>query len=219
MAWFSSVTHLSGLSILRYRLQDHLWQRTVRIGLMFALVLMLIVALVTTGYFAWEEIPAVAQKSEFMASAATCYFNINSGVYHHWESVYRQSSTGLRPGLVQSASMQSAVMSTALLTFGFFTRASKLFHPLCKSFQSNIRQPLSISLQAYLDRLYRWCQPIFTQPDIPACKSIRHRIWMVLLVQPVLAYFLTFRLCIDLFSSMLAEVGSLAWVLWLAEDI
>jgi arginine exporter protein ArgO len=53
LAWFSSLTHLCCLTFLRNYLFNHPGQRLWRLVSMFVIVLMLVVALVPTGYFDW----------------------------------------------------------------------------------------------------------------------------------------------------------------------
>lgn len=83
LAWFSSITHLSGLTVLRNH-EYHLQRNTkVRLVLMFVLLTLLIVASIPTGYFSWansqfHELPP-DEKHRFMSSPAICYLRLDSG--------------------------------------------------------------------------------------------------------------------------------------------
>lgn len=55
LAWFSSVTHLSCLTILRQYLSRRPTETYVRYILMVVLVLVLMVAIVPTGFFNWAS--------------------------------------------------------------------------------------------------------------------------------------------------------------------
>lgn len=54
LAWFSSVTHLSGLTVLRHYLGQRPTETYIRYALMMALVTLMI-AIVPAGFFNWSE--------------------------------------------------------------------------------------------------------------------------------------------------------------------
>ena len=55
LAWFACVTQLSGLTVIRFYLQDRPVQRNVRFALMTLLFTLVLAGLIPTGYFDWNS--------------------------------------------------------------------------------------------------------------------------------------------------------------------
>lgn len=53
LAWFSAITHLAGLTTLRSYFRFRAQHRTIRVVLIFMLILLLIAALIPTGFIDW----------------------------------------------------------------------------------------------------------------------------------------------------------------------
>lgn len=90
LAWFSCATHLSALVFLRNYLINHPAKRRWRLSSMFALLMVLMVAMVPTGHFSWDvliympDMESLSEVEHYAASidappsaSATCYFNTN----------------------------------------------------------------------------------------------------------------------------------------------
>ena len=106
LAWFSSLTHLTTLTVLRNYFQDHPATRTWRLILMIVTVSLLGVALLPTGNVWWLGDP----DSEFPDTSgvpASCFF----------QGRYFSKQT-------QSPSM---IISLLVLVFGYVTRVVKLW--------------------------------------------------------------------------------------------
>ncbi|KAI9373705.1 hypothetical protein BJX61DRAFT_501636 [Aspergillus egyptiacus] len=131
LAWFSSLTHLSCLTLLRNYLYNRKPKRQWRLLAMLVLNIMLITALVPTGnscfglYF--DSLPV---------DYAICHFSVPS------------SSSG-----PQFASMLVLVL---LVGLGFFFRVIKLHRPLAIFVIEKLRKNLSDRARRPLWVLYRW---------------------------------------------------------------
>ncbi|KAK2604324.1 hypothetical protein N8I77_007266 [Diaporthe amygdali] len=183
LAWFSTVTHLSGLTVLRTYLNAYPWVKYIRVILMSALLILLIAGLIPTGFVTYGG----------LASQAKCYFNVSYG-YWRFDQEIRYPSDPSR--IEDTASWQAMILSIILLMSGFITRSVKLFRPLSTAFRLRIRQPLSGWTRGILERLGRLNTP-HRRSEVLISK---------LVIKPALAIFLMARLNCDLFSSMLFEV-------------
>lgn len=183
LAWFSTVTHLSGLTVLRTYLNDYKWAKYFRVVLMLALLILLIIGLIPTGYF----------DNTYPASQAVCYFD---AIYGNRRFESDTSYYSGSPRVQESQSWQAMVFSVILLISGFLTRCVKLFRPLSTAFRLRIRQPLSCWTRGVLRRL--------GQSKTPPSRGevLKSR----LVTKPASAVFLMARLNCDLFSSMFFEV-------------
>lgn len=198
LAWFSSITHLSGLTVLRSQPSSHQRNTTVRIVLMFVLLALLIVATVPTGYFSWADNEfqgyPLDKKQRFMSSPAICYFNPNSSTWDLWGSAATGSS------VTEAGSFQSMVGSELLLLTGFFTRAVKMSRTLSQRITRNIRHPLSRYSQRLLIN-------ISSNHEKHDQRGRRQCIWHVVIAQPCLALFISARIIADSYSSLFSEVS------------
>ncbi|KAF5522412.1 hypothetical protein CGCA056_v007052 [Colletotrichum aenigma] len=118
IAWFSAVTHLSGLTVLRTHLNTYVWAKYVRFSLMLSLLVLLVVGMVPTGFFSQLSAPAV------------CYFKQDTGTFRKGDKAQ------------QDQKWQAMVLSVFLLIFGFVSRSVKLFRPLSASLSGKLRQPV-----------------------------------------------------------------------------
>lgn len=134
LAWFSSLTHLSCLTLLRNYLHNHLAERQWRILFMFILIVMLVIAMVPTGNYTWFLYYEInhPQPSDY----AICYFSIIR---------LRDSMT--------SMSMISMVL---LISVGFAIRVVKLHKPLSVLLVGKPRQRLSNTIRKFLWIIYHW---------------------------------------------------------------
>ncbi|KAH7131005.1 hypothetical protein EDB81DRAFT_859648 [Dactylonectria macrodidyma] len=77
VAWFSNLTHLAGLTVLRNYLHSRPVEKRIRLSLMVVLSIMLLFALVPTLSFNWSQ--GSESSDEIITppgSKAICYFNI-----------------------------------------------------------------------------------------------------------------------------------------------
>lgn len=114
LVWFSSLTHLTTLTILRQYFNDNQHARAWRAILMFITVVMLGVALVPTGDTEWFTNPE-ADINDFSAASmpAICYFR-------RWNS--QASTKQLNLGSLATISM---IISIVVLASGYLTRIVK----------------------------------------------------------------------------------------------
>lgn len=177
LAWFSSLTHLSCLTLLRNYLHNHPAQRHWRMLFMFVLVVMLVTAMVPTGIYDWLGYPSGFEPSPTKNDFAICYF----------------SKT---PSLLTMANL-SMIGLVSSISFGFAIRVVKIHKSSLVSFVGRPRQKLSKTIRKLLWTIYNWRKS-------PA--SLRRRTSGRILYFPALALFLTLRLLLDHWSSMFFEV-------------
>lgn len=89
------------------------------------------------------------------------------------------------------------IFTLTLLAFGFVTRSVKLFRPLSKGVEGGLRNPLSNTARRGILKL----------ASLQIRPPLVHKLWLDLVVTPLVAVFLMLRLTIDLFSSVLCEVS------------
>lgn len=73
LAWFSSLTHLSCLTLLRNHLYNHPAERQWRLLFMFILIVMLITSMAPTGNYDWDHNEIVNRPSQ--PDYAICYYS------------------------------------------------------------------------------------------------------------------------------------------------
>ncbi|OTA64235.1 hypothetical protein K449DRAFT_464141 [Hypoxylon sp. EC38] len=208
LGWFSSVTHLAGLTILRNHLRAHSWKRNIRFGLMFILLVGLIVSLVPTGYFTWKNPDPNVNSVSSMVDPAVCYFDVRIANHIRQARSCDKSRTltchdenlGLTPAF------QTMIISIILLAFGFFTRSTKIFKPLSSFTNIKLRRPLSHHYQKFLVRLISFIEEKKQTDDQNSSALRKTNILRILLLWPSLALLVFFRLIADFFSSMLVEL-------------
>ena len=107
LAWFSSLTHLTTLTILRHYFRtDNPKAKAVRMVLMFLTLVLLVAALLPTRIQVWLRAPS---------EPALCYYQRNG---HGQESDYYGGSID---------ALASFAISVVVLVASYFTRAIKLF--------------------------------------------------------------------------------------------
>ncbi|ROW03022.1 hypothetical protein VMCG_05817 [Cytospora schulzeri] len=228
LAWFSSVTHLSCLTVLRRYLGRRPTETYIRYTLMVILLIVLMVAAVPTGFFNWFSVEGETWDWEdgcrrtmdgttlataaIQSSPAICFLDIELGRQnYHRAANYSfyvcgqvfKSSENNKQSLGNTAALQAMVVSVVLLALGFISRSVKLFKSMSMTVDRGFRQPVSNLAQRFLTKLAG-------DPSQPTAQRRR-----TLVVNPFLAAFLALRLNFDLFSSMLAELyGLLILLLW-----
>ena len=118
LAWFSSFTHLTTLTVLRNYFHDHPATRLWRIILMIVTVSMLGIALLPTGNQWWlSRLWTSAGLADTFGVPALCFFQARN---------LKQQAFGMSPS--ESAEQPlSMIISISVLFFGYVTRMVKLW--------------------------------------------------------------------------------------------
>ncbi|KAH0434143.1 hypothetical protein CcaCcLH18_05467 [Colletotrichum camelliae] len=186
LAWFSTVTHLSGLTVLRTHLNTYVWSKHLRFSLMFLLLILLLVGIVPTGFF--------SLRNKNFSSPAVCYFDLKYGFWRFKETLSESDFPEMQ--LERTPAYQAMVYSMVLLVLGFGTRSMKLLHPLSRTFKLTVRQPMSRRVRRLLTNF----------ANTTASSQRRQILKTELILKPALAGFFMVRLTSDFFSSCLFEV-------------
>lgn len=133
LAWFSSVTHLTTLTVLCQYFRDNPLIRNWRAAFMLATVALLGVALLPTANFVWGRTPGVP---------AQCFFN---ALNPHWRYGDRDHGPHGDPG--------SVYLSLVALFVSFVTRMIKLSKRGSISTRRWLRSKPSDLLKRLLDQL------------------------------------------------------------------
>ncbi|KAK0703952.1 hypothetical protein B0T26DRAFT_757447 [Lasiosphaeria miniovina] len=114
VAWFSNLTHIAGLTVLRRYLHRKPFEKWIRLSLMMILSVMLLTAMGPTMFFNW---PAWQGSAGLPGSYAICFFSPQRAIEWH----YAVADVGLEA----SSSFQSVLISMLLLVFSLGSRESK----------------------------------------------------------------------------------------------
>ncbi|KAI1277632.1 hypothetical protein F5Y07DRAFT_81395 [Xylaria sp. FL0933] len=218
VAWFASVTHLSGLSVLRSHLHADAWRRNIRVGLMTALLILWIIAAVPSSFFDWTS-PSWPIDVVIIGPGdpAICFINIGFGdrIFQNRLQTVCESQSDIAClssyQWTSSPSFQNLLLSLLLITFSFFVRVIKLYEPLSRFARQNVRTSLSQKFQSSI-----LARSITLTESIQAGNSlIRPSLFGTLalrtfLVDSLLGSFVFLRVLLDLFQSTLAEIYWLA---------
>ncbi|KAJ5924839.1 hypothetical protein N7466_009026, partial [Penicillium verhagenii] len=137
LAWFSSLTHLSCLTILRGYLYHHASEREWRLFSMGLLATLLVVGLVFTGNYSWafqfienhESVPTITEY-------AICYLHVISST---------------------DKAFISMVASVFLIILSFASRIVKLHRTLSVGIFGRARELSSSYTRGYLLLVFNWC--------------------------------------------------------------
>lgn len=197
LAWFSSVTHLCCLTTLKNYFKRNALGYFWRLPGMIILVIMLIVALIPTGQYAWssdtylygqiEENDIRPQPTDY----AICFFN------HHEATCTGDSLYVLTCAQAFEASQQRMILSAIFLGVGMCNRIWHLFQLPTRIYNSTRAFCSSWSILV-LTHMHRW----------NASWSLWHSApFAFLFYHPALAVFLTVRLLVDMMTSRAFEVS------------
>lgn len=212
LAWFSSITHLAGLNCIRHYWRAHPWERNLRITLILVLLVLLLTALIPTGFSNGLQIGSWDQSDErfgTLAMPAICYFS-KAAVGLIWNQYWESDSYYYYyRSLYDTYAFQSMVVSVTLLLGGFFFRCIKIIRPLHRGIAMKIRQRVSSSLRNLISKLAQRGPPYSTiSSNASPVRRLCGRLYHDLLVRPAVATFLSLRLCIDFIASELTEAGT-----------
>ncbi|KAK1841519.1 hypothetical protein CCHR01_15849 [Colletotrichum chrysophilum] len=214
LAWFSSITHLSGLTMLRRHFQNNPLERLIRMILMFTLLIMLIAAMIPTRFFNWELFSGYGRDQPSAArrhSPAICFFSATCGrelyqmdydtCINAQQNDLTDSTPLCSPILETTHAYQGMVFTLALLLTGFISRTVKLSDYLSAAVNRWISRPLELLMQNILTRL----DQVFVRTGFPDFAQI---LWSEIFVRPLLAISILVKLHVHLFNSVLGEVRS-----------
>ncbi|KAI0805263.1 hypothetical protein GGR55DRAFT_286210 [Xylaria sp. FL0064] len=213
VAWFASVTHLSGLSVLRSHLHADAWRRNIRVGLMTALLILWIIAAIPSLFFDWTS-PSWPIEVVIIGPGdpAICFINIGFGdrIFQNRLQTVCESRSDIEClssyQWTSSPSFQNLLVSLLLIMFSFFVRVIKLYEPLSRFARQNVRTSLSQKFQSsILARSITLTESIQTgnslfRPSLFGTLALR-----TFLVDSMLGSFIFLRVLLDLFQSTLAE--------------
>lgn len=178
IAWFSSVTHLSALTFLRNHLYNHQAKRLRIVFTSGVVVLMLIVALVPTGYGNINEYPAIPALCNLISPD---HFAI------------KEEGT---------EAMDIMISAMFLILVSYVMRVFKLFRPLSEWMSSVFKGKMGRCGRRPVDWLYRRS----TKRGKDGKVGFGRRLLFYLLFRPVLAGAILIKLTFDFISSMAFEV-------------
>ncbi|KAJ5107888.1 hypothetical protein N7456_004563 [Penicillium angulare] len=185
LAWFSSLTHLACLTILRGYLHHHSVERMLRVIAMACLATLLVIALSFTSSYSWANV-AVLQGVTLSYEEAT---PTHAAICHMGVADFQMHLFGYLP----------MIFSIIMIVFGFLSRLIKLYKTVSVGFLHKTRVWLGIRARHLLCIVFNWC-----------CTGAGQGLKRRLLYRPLLTVYLAARLLVDAWLSMLLEV---AWLL------
>lgn len=199
LAWFCTITHLSGLTALQHyfaRDKDkHVAEKLVRVGMMGVIVVMLMVAIFPVG---------LMTGTSFGNCDAVCFFD--PGAFE--DRLRLMESWGEVSTVPRTVNFVfqfiSSVVTIVLLFLSFVVRAVKL-SPRVYGTKSTPRELVS-RIKATLSRWTR--KALEALRDVVAGPGWGHVLWQEVVVRLMEAVFLTVRGWANFWSSMLFEVSS-----------
>ncbi|CAG7939896.1 unnamed protein product [Penicillium salamii] len=206
LAWFSSLTHLSCLTLLRNYLHQRPAERIWRLICIFVLIVLLILALLPTANYRWQYgYPATPTGRPAPQDYAICYLKPGQGRDTIPNAGFASIDYGQsRPGspsyghTLSGNSTMAMCISVVLMSVGFICRVLKLHQCLSNLLTRSIRDRSSHMLRKPLRTIEGWC----------VTPSFLHSMQRLLLYRPLLALFLTLRILVDTWDSMFFEVCS-----------
>lgn len=203
IAWFSSTTHISAMTVLRSFLHKRRVETSVRFALMTCLLIMLVIAFIPTSFFDWPDL----MLDHWHCSAAEtysptiCFFDILNG-RKLLASLDQELCGDMTPP--SNPATQTMALSLVLLIFGFVSRSIALFRPLTMAVHVYLRRPVSKRARQVL--VWLLGSPKVDMASGQTKYQSGHTYYLKFLGQPLRAVFLSFRITADLVGSMLAEV-------------
>ncbi|CAG7936484.1 unnamed protein product [Penicillium salamii] len=194
LAWFSSLTHLSCLTLLRNCLHQRPAERIWRLVCMFVLVVLLILAFLPTANYRWQYgYSAKSTGHPALQVYAICYLRPVQRPDPARNHMYASVDNG---HAFSDSSIMAMSISIVLLFVGFVCRVLKMHQSLSYFFARTIRGSISRMLSKPLRTIEGWC----------VTPSFLHSLQRLLLYRPLLALFLTLRILVETWNSMFFEV-------------
>lgn len=199
LAWFATVTHLSGLSIMSKHLHGRSWERKLRMVSMGILLIVLIVAMVPMAAITISEDDGGEDLVLTWNCNATCFFSPQF-IGNNFRSVSLGLQWGSTRILTQTAAQfGSTIMAIVLMCFSFFVRLGRITPKLLSTAKSKMAF-LSASVQRMARRI----------ANKHLSKAWQGVLWRELLARPFVCVFLLLRTWLLLWSSMVFEVCNTA---------
>ena len=163
---------------------------------------------------------AVEVSAANSSSPASCYFNVRDAARRYDdERLKLQSSYDPESSdwpyhsdvvtLVKSSSLQSAVISMSVLSFGFFTRTVKLSTSLTKLVNRQIRPWCGETSRRAISALHAYLLRVITRRNkTPADLQVARQRLLYIYTKPILAVLLLGRMYADCYTSMAFEVST-----------
>lgn len=198
LAWFSCITHLSCLSLLRGYLYKNAAERTWRLCGMGVMAVLQIIGLVFTGNYQWSS-----AQDDLYSTGIT-----GTAIGHDPVTVSKTrlndfAICNLNVHASNGPSFISMIVSLSLVVLGYFGRIVKVHKRLSVDVVWKIRAWLSEKAQKPLQSITRSCMTA-------APRALKR----TLVYHPFLAAFLTGRFLLDVWSSVLMEVSIFFASLW-----
>jgi hypothetical protein len=180
LAWFSCTTHLSCSTFLREYLRKNKTSQLWRVPGMVSLVVMLLYSLATTAQYDWTLGPELRLVEYSAYSAAVCYM--------HPKYAFASNGYGTERA-------QRRIIFMVFLIFGMVNRVQGLY--LTPShYALKARRFMSDATKSFLKRHY----------GDGTYDSIFTSLIAIIVYRPLVALFLTIRLCLDALVSKACEV-------------
>lgn len=202
MAWFSNLTHQCGLIFLRRYLHRKPWERGWRIALITGLLILLIIATVPTMYFNWHDngIYDLLSRPASAAQPATpmrCFYNHQTRHFMH-EKTFGHPNQPLK--FAATRAFQNVLISLVFLLASYVTRIIKLFNSSSTFFRDQVRGRAGY----FIRKLFGL---ILQKFDAITGHKIGPKPWFLFFESPLLTVYLTFRVALDIYASVLSDVG------------
>lgn len=181
VAWFSNLTHISGLIFLGEYLRKHPHQRAYRVFFRAVLWLLLLVAQVPTGYFNWVPDDAEEPSAANLTSPARCFFDLRTA-NARFDAVSEDSS------LAATDAFQNMVFSVLVVGFTFFNALVDILPS-----SGRVRRKLKTVFN-----IRRWKSSSQTRSVLKKISGL----------SPLVALYDYMKLMSNLLGSMLSQVGS-----------
>ncbi|KAJ5701052.1 hypothetical protein N7488_008600 [Penicillium malachiteum] len=191
LAWFSCLTHLCCLTLLRNQLHNNSIERGWRLVAMAILAILDIVGLVFTGDYHWAFCSDCDYRryNQLKESGDAGSMTPAPNDYAICFMIVAPSSNG---------AFASMVVAILLISLGFCTRVAKLYKPLSVGFFGRFRAKFSRGCRELLRRVY-----IYSGATMSNRKS---NLRWNLLYLPLLSISLMGRFLLDQWSSLFLEV-------------
>lgn len=193
LAWFSSVTHLSCLTLLRNYLHQRPAERIWRLVCMFILVVLLSLAFLPTANYRWQYAPPNGSGRPAPQDYAICYLRpisrLNDAMDESPTLVPNDHSFSEHAIIAMS-------ISVILMSVGFFSRVLKLYQSTATFLSKTVRGKVSTMIRKPLRMIDRSCDG----------SNFFQNLKRLLVYRPFLALFLTARILVDIWDSMFFEV-------------
>lgn len=194
LAWFSSLTHLACLTVLRNFFYSHPLQRAGRLFFMGVLAILLIVGLSWTGNYTWVSLNYSMSSRQFPEYPLSLH-STDRVMAVTYPATCRSFPDPVEDTL--NWSYLSMLLSIVLIALGFLGRIVKLYRILSVGLCARLRFWAIFRVRNCLQWGFSRCC-LNTSP-----RSLRR----TLVYRPLLAVFVTVELGLDWWSSFLLEVG------------